>query len=295
MPAMFQIPAEMTTRVPCVTQPQVFLHRDMDIDTSEPAWVNATPDVRHARRQAQAIAHSRAAAACFSCPLLEQCRDWALAQRGRIYGVVGGLTPAQRSAYETPSPVVAERGPRGQVRDDVVADLTRTGATAAQIAQTLGCHPRTVERRRAGLRDGGRLYDPVNAPRPLSGAGSRSERPRPAAGALVISRVTAETAAIFDQLLDRSATRDEVVEALLGIVAADTAARFTPAGRRYSSEAARLRSGARRFLVNRIDIAVRRGRITADRTPDGVVVLALDPATAAAWRAHRKTPSPAAA
>lgn len=50
-----------------------------------------------------AAAIERARAVCSGCPVLTECRSWALAQGPDLHGTWGGLTRADRQAINGPS------------------------------------------------------------------------------------------------------------------------------------------------------------------------------------------------
>ena len=111
-----------------------------------------------------------ALAACAACPVLRQCRRWAL--RNAVAGVAGGLTPAERAAWRVehgePEPVVSVedfllmevvsadrtwgRG-RSEAILKAVARWTDDGHTAREIGLRLGVTRRTVNRLRATCRE----------------------------------------------------------------------------------------------------------------------------------------------
>ena len=100
---------------------------------------------------------------CARCPVLAECRVWALTNA--VHGVAGGMTATARSAWREkqrmPEPVVtiadflplaiagADQG-WGLGRSDVilraVAERTAKGQTAREIADELGVTRRTIER-----------------------------------------------------------------------------------------------------------------------------------------------------
>jgi DNA-binding NarL/FixJ family response regulator len=106
---------------------------------------------------------------CARCPVLAECRVWAL--RNAVHGVAGGMTATARSAWREnqrmPEPVVAiadflplavagaDQG-WGLGRSDVilraVADRTAKGQSGREIANELGVTRRTVERLRLSSR-----------------------------------------------------------------------------------------------------------------------------------------------
>ncbi|MFH8625942.1 WhiB family transcriptional regulator [Streptomyces vietnamensis] len=58
------------------------------------------PDDYHDNREV-----NRAKALCWTCPVLQECRAWALDNPGlATHGIWGGLTPKQRSTYRRPAP-----------------------------------------------------------------------------------------------------------------------------------------------------------------------------------------------
>lgn len=100
---------------------------------------------------------------CATCPVLRDCRDWAL--HNAVYGVAGGMTPSARAqwrrAHRIPEPVVtladflpldiavADQG-RGLGRSEVImraiAQRAAEAQTARDIADELGVTTRTIER-----------------------------------------------------------------------------------------------------------------------------------------------------
>lgn len=106
---------------------------------------------------------------CARCPVLAECRVWALTNA--VDGVAGGMTATGRAAWRErqrmPEPVVtiadvlpltiaaADQG-YGLGRSDVVlravAERTANGQTSREIADELGVTRRTVNRLRATCR-----------------------------------------------------------------------------------------------------------------------------------------------
>lgn len=109
-------------------------------------------------------------ATCAACPVLRQCRRWAL--RNAVDGVAGGMTAAERAAWRRehgePEPVVSVedflrtevvsadrtwgRGRSGAILT-AVARWTDDGHTAREIGLRLGVTRRTVNRLRATCRE----------------------------------------------------------------------------------------------------------------------------------------------
>jgi DNA-binding NarL/FixJ family response regulator len=106
---------------------------------------------------------------CGRCPVLAECRVWALTNA--VHGVAGGMTEGSRAAWrETqrmpepvvtiadflPLPVAAADQGYGLGRSDVilraVAERTASGQTSREIADELGVTRRTVNRLRATCR-----------------------------------------------------------------------------------------------------------------------------------------------
>lgn len=100
---------------------------------------------------------------CSRCPVLAECRVWALTNA--VHGVAGGMTATSRAAWREnqrmPEPVVtiadflplavagADQGyglGRSQMILRAVAERTAMGRTAREIADELGVTRRTVER-----------------------------------------------------------------------------------------------------------------------------------------------------
>jgi WhiB family transcriptional regulator, redox-sensing transcriptional regulator len=100
------------------------------------------PTNRYDARNAQALAM------CAVCPVLEQCRDWAL-DSGQAYGIAGGLTAGERRR------VLARRG---DVRAalEAQADAAGEGADSAPREDAPGRNPvlsgkRGVQTRARGI------------------------------------------------------------------------------------------------------------------------------------------------
>lgn len=111
-----------------------------------------------------------AVSVCQRCPVLRQCRAWAL--RNAVAGVAGGMTADERAAWrrETgvaeptlngedfiPAEVVSLDRTWGRGRSDAilraVAQWTENGESGRQIATRLGVTRRTVNRLRATCRE----------------------------------------------------------------------------------------------------------------------------------------------
>lgn len=107
---------------------------------------------------------------CGRCPVLRQCRAWALLNA--VDGVAGGMTPHERIAWRKangvaeptlaaedfiPAEVVSAGTRWGRGRSDAilraVAQWTDNGESGRQIATRLGVTRRTVNRLRATCRE----------------------------------------------------------------------------------------------------------------------------------------------
>jgi hypothetical protein len=132
--------------------------------------------VRHARcvgRSAMFGDENRADEAvtiCGRCPVLRQCRSWAL--RHAVDGVAGGMAPDERVSWRTqngvseptltaedfiPAEVVSLDRTWGRGRSEAILRAVRQwtddGETARQIGYRLGVTRRTVNRLRATCRE----------------------------------------------------------------------------------------------------------------------------------------------
>jgi WhiB family redox-sensing transcriptional regulator len=111
-----------------------------------------------------------AVAICGRCPVLRQCRSWALLNA--VDGVAGGMTPGERTAWRrengvaeptltaedfVPAEVVSAGTKWGRGRSDAilraVEQWTANGESGRQIATRLGITRRTVSRLRATCRE----------------------------------------------------------------------------------------------------------------------------------------------
>lgn len=293
----FTIPEDLINVVPCQTKAALFSDPALDIDMDDDDWVLLTRDEQFARLAAKQVAEARALAACAACPALERCREWALAAGQDVFGVVGGLTQAERPNAQ-PAPAVTdytERGPLGQVRDDLIERWAAIGISNKQIAERLSCNVRTVERRRAGITSGAIIIynpeDPTRTPyrAPAVSTATATLAAVPATAAkipLLAQRVTAETAAMYDALADGAFhDRQTVIAAAINAVDRTQALNTAPKNRRYASDDVQAAVGARKFLMNRLDIAVRRGRIQTITSDGGKTLLCLEAETVETWAA----------
>jgi len=142
-------------------------------DRSEEPYASWVGRARCAGRSAIFGDDSRseeAVALCAACPVLRQCRRWAL--RNAVDGVAGGMTPAERTAWRSEhgesEPVVSVEDMLsmevvsadrtwGRGRSDVilnaVARWTDDGHTAREIGLRLGVTRRTVNRLQVTCRE----------------------------------------------------------------------------------------------------------------------------------------------
>jgi DNA-binding NarL/FixJ family response regulator len=134
------------------------------------SWVRRA---RCAGQSAVFAADERAAEAievCHRCPVLRQCRSWALLNA--VDGVAGGMTADERTAWRTengvaeptltaedfvPAEVISAGTKWGRGRSDAilraVEQWTANGESGRQIATRLGVTRRTVSRLRATCRE----------------------------------------------------------------------------------------------------------------------------------------------
>lgn len=302
---LFVIPENLVKQVPCQTQSNLYTDHALDIDIDDDEWVRLSRDEQYSRLAAKQAAEARAVAACGTCPLLDQCRTWALEMGENVFGVAGGLTHEERSGNPTQEIVFdpTARGPLGQVRDDLIERWAAAGMSNKVIAERLGCNIRTVERRKAGLANGTiRRFDAnTNVSRPAETADLTAmassttnaavpveNRETAASNDLLPARISEETAAIYDALMDGGMRdRSDIVATAIPYVDRDVALSTAPSDRSYDNDEAKVAVGARKFLMNRVDIAVRRGRIQTLKTESGKILICLEPNTAAAWRQYR--------
>lgn len=300
---LFVIPDDMVSIVPCQVNPALYENPNLDIDMDEDSWVLAPEAEKITRVNLKKAAENAAVAACNGCPLIAECKTWALEMGQDVFGVVGGLTEAERPDHNTVPYFTdyTERGPLGQVRDDLIEQWAKAGIPNKQIAERLGCNVRTVERRRAGMAAGkiipfnpnqpveARPATPPAAPVDTTRLNVSTSNPETVAKIpLIVQRVSDETAAVYDILADGNFhDRSEVIEKVSATVDREIALKTAPKGRVYASEEAQAAIGARKLLMNRIDIAARRGRIQSVNDKNRVLIR-LEEETASTWRKHRK-------
>ncbi|OLM03566.1 WhiB-like transcription regulator [Pseudonocardia sp. Ae406_Ps2] len=103
-------------------------------------------------------AESAAVAVCTGCPVIAECRRWAVAEQP--HGIAGGLTEAQRTALRHPRPArrgrpVGVRVPvsvRGARHRETGRAALAAGAEPGLVAAQCGVTRRTAERWAAELR-----------------------------------------------------------------------------------------------------------------------------------------------
>jgi hypothetical protein len=299
----FRIPEDMIGKTPCQKTPILFEDPALDIDLDDAEWLALDSNEQQNRLMAKRTAEETAVAACNTCPLLDACKEWAMKIGGEVFGVVGGTTTEERIGSVSTCKVAVDtkqRGPQGQVRDDLIAKWSKEGLTNKNIADRLGCAVRTVERRKIKLADGtGQRFDgrvsthilanliPVEA-----GCEVSANRLSPATSDLEVNRVSTETAFIYDLLMDGGLRdRNAVIETAVTTIDRNTALTTAPDGRIYEDDDSKASVGARKFIMNRIDIAVRRGRVIIMRTESGKTLICMEPNAARTWTQHREPTS----
>lgn len=287
---VLDVPDALVGKIPC-QDPEtsgLFLTLDLDLDLDDPDYLALTQAEQQARHAAKEVAEQAAVAACQACPMLAQCRDWAMT--AQVHGVAGGLTDTQRrKGYGIPAASL-ERGQRNAVPREWVHAWTQEGHTAESIADRLNCSVRTVERVRRGAGSAEALqrhslarHTPVAPDLKVLTARGRKPEPAPAKAALDFSALTPESLAMYEFLAsqDEPVDRRDVVQHVARFVAPETARKWGQA--LPCAEDKRETQGALKFARNRIDIAYRHGRVV--RTVQGkATTLALPQDLKAAFR-----------
>jgi len=296
---MFFVPEEYMDSTPCVINSQIFTDRALDVDVNDESWLELNDMEKNVLLQNKEEAENRAKMACAICPVLAMCRAFDERLKDKAFGVVAGRTYEERTGAVVVIEEVIPRGPMGQVRDDLIERWSELGLSNAVIAKKLGCHPRTVERRKSGLASGSvvRYSGTTNSIKEsaesratlltnISEVGKPKVAKRVADNPLQPSRVTPETAFIYNLLIDGEFhNRSAILDLTLPYVDSEVAFNRAPKDRNYASYEARIKIGARKFLMNRIDIAVRSGRINEVTTKDGNKLIAMEPNTIKVWKA----------
>lgn len=101
--------------------------------------------------------YDKALRVCAACPVRAQCEAHALRLEGDSceslrHGAWGGQLPRERVKGDG----VRQENETKIARDRAIVRLTEQGQSAAQIALTLGCAPRTVNRIRTQQKAGAR-------------------------------------------------------------------------------------------------------------------------------------------
>lgn len=222
----FKVPADFDGVLPCVREAALFASPALDADPYDEDFRTLTSAEQQSALAAKQVTERACVAACNTCPLVSQCRDWAMSVN--VHGVAGGTTQAERRAangWTGPELVPGEPSPR-EARGTETAHAARSNINLARVSDET----------------------------------------------LAMLRFLASDAGIIRP-------RDEVVAAGAPYVDDDTADRW---GRHSAGDDNQKReSGRRKFLLNRLDIAIRRGRIKSTKTNAGVMLaLASDVAEA---------------
>ena len=292
--SMPRIPEEYVLQTPCLINPSIFTDPALDVDIDDESWTTLSRAEQDERLEAKEAAENRARAACKLCPrqVFESCEKTDQESEIKAFGVLAGKTYEERM---NPGLVLTEdhliRDGRGQVSDDTIVYWRANGLSNHIIAKRLGVTSRTVERRFAAIAANPTMitkYSGVSKSSPKNTDKTEVSKVkvarRAAANPLQPGRVTRESAALYDLLLGGEfRDRSEVIDALIDNVERDDAYSRAPKDREYADEEARIRIGARKFLMNRIDIAVRAGRILEAKNASGKKIIALEPSTIQVW------------
>jgi len=271
----------------------------LTIDDREPAQLDDR-ELRE-RIEARTEAEQQALRICNSCPALESCREWAL--NNDVFGVAGGLTQTQRTTITTK--IRARRG--NTDRDLRIAALIDAGLSNKEMAQKLGCSERSAARYRAQLKGKNMTHAPEEenitweeahevlmrskTPDLKDHAREYSREVRyQATGSFQASRVTPETAAMLDLLLDgREHDREEVIATIASSVDDEMARKSirNPENRENPSEQ-HMNQARRRVALNRLHILTRRGRVIETKQGSSTTY-SMETRTGYQWAAFRDT------
>ena len=294
---VMRIPEEYVSETPCQTNPNLFTDPALDVDQDDEGWNSLSKSQQEDLLESKEAAENRAKASCKRCPLavFTLCEKSDQEAEIKAFGVIAGKTFEERT---NPSSVLSDdkivRNANGQIADETILAWTAKGLSNNMIAKRMGVTPRTVERRKAAIiasqGSSNRYSGPArSASNPTASHLSNTKTAKRAAGRpLQPARVTQESAALYDALVDGSfKDRSNIIDTLIDYVDRQTAFDRAPKDREYANDEARIRIGARKFLMNRIDIAVRSGRILEAKSSTGQKMIALEPGTIQVWSAWR--------
>jgi len=277
---ILDIPVDLEGKVPCqdIATRGLFHTLDLDVDIDDPDYLALTTEGKQARHAAKAVAEQAAIEACSLCPIMQQCREWAM--RVHVHGVAGGLTEKERYGRPSPEEIDTARGARNSIPEILVRDWTEEGHSAETIANRLDCSIRTVERARnrsqtiPGSPHSLASHKPVDSTIKARVPRGHKPAPKSAKTALDFSNLTPESLAMYEFLASRGTpvNRKEVAQYVARFVAPETALKW---GERLPCiEEKKPIQGALKLARNRIDIAFRHGRI-ARLKQDGETLLSL--------------------
>lgn len=250
---------------PCTTNSMLFT--DSALDPDPDWWTTLDAADRHDVAMAKDEAQRRAVTQCRTCPILDQCHEWAM--RVDVFGVAGGTIHAQRHEPDAVDAYIAEGA--FPDREELVRIWLNKGWAIAEIAERLG----------APAADVSRIRDRIAAKARRAALGESGHR---------FARVSPATAAMYEALASAPGPQDRetVLAAMIAHVDEQEARERAPKGRDYPNEAARIAAGARRYALNLIRIAIRGGKVVEQGETDGAPLLAMAPAAADTWRAWQQ-------
>lgn len=253
--------------VPCAMVPQVF--GDPALDPDPNVWSTLDDADKHEVATDKRAAEDRALEYCAGCPILDECRAWAI--RTNVFGVAGGLRNWERNGKDAVDTYL-ESG-RLPDRDHLIEVWLGKGQSMAWIADRLRVPVRAVTRVRDRLAE---TEEETAAREALEKSGRRW------------SRVSPATVALYDLLVEAgTVSKSGAVEHMVSYVPKREAFAAVPKNRKFKDKDAKRVSGATRYVHNVIRVAIRDGNIIQDGEK-GHAMLRLNPELAESWKQWRE-------
>lgn len=247
---------------PCAQVPLVFADPALDPDPT--VWVTLDNVDKHEVAMDKRAAEDRALAYCAECPILGDCRAWAM--RVNVFGPAGGLRHWERHGMDEVDEYI-EKGTLPN-EEDLIAAWLKKEKSMSWIAEHVGVPVRRVARVKSRLAESA---EETAAREALEQSGKRW------------ARVSSATIALYDLLVSSGPVqKSKAIEHMVANISDKEAIAATPKTRKYSSREAQIASGAKRFARDVLRYALRDGNITQTGEGD-LVILEMNPEIVEPW------------
>lgn len=311
--------------VPCVENYALFNTRDLDPDVIE--WMNSDPVTQGYVATKKHVAQEKAVKVCRTCPLIQECRQWAF--NTRQYGILGGTTEAERlggnvidkhietgeivTLYTYVELKLSQKVPRRVIAEELglsMATIRHIHTINLIVAPSAVVDDEDVYFLAKKLFKAGvpqrlvadRLGGTLHYVRRMYHLGAEKKHKTTVAVKVEKnfhkrwSRLTPTTVAVYDYLSLRAGGRpvdkETVLEALTPELSEEEKQKGVPKGRTFKTRKHRLRIGARRAISAALRAGVRSGVVeratAADGTGKTVEYYRFSPEWSERWKEYSK-------